>query len=199
MFWNKVAGGYDLFEKIYNKKVYEQIGIKVAEFINESDRVLECACGTGAISVSVAKNCRSLIATDYADRMLARAKKKLSHYENVKTEKADITKLRFADNSFDKVIAGNVIHILPNPCLALEELERVCIKGGMLIIPTYINNSANSSRAAVRFLELLGADFSRQFDIETYEAFFRTLGYKNVKHHIIDGRMACDIAVIKKE
>ena len=50
MFWNKIAGVYDLFENIYNKKVYARLGKRVAEFIDKDDLVLECACGTGAIS-----------------------------------------------------------------------------------------------------------------------------------------------------
>ena len=53
MFWNKIAGLYDLFENIYNKKVYTGTGKKVAEYINAQDEVLECACGTGAISIYI--------------------------------------------------------------------------------------------------------------------------------------------------
>ena len=55
MFWNKIAGLYDLFENIYNKKVYTGTGKKVAEYINSEDEVLECACGTGAISIYIAE------------------------------------------------------------------------------------------------------------------------------------------------
>ena len=138
MFWNKVARLYDLFEITYNKKVYKGTGIKVADFINAEDEVLECACGTGAISVSIAPNCRKLIATDYSEGMLKQTKKKLASYNNVKVEPADITALHYADNSFNKVVAGNVIHLLPNPKSALDELFRVCKPGGKLIIPTYI-------------------------------------------------------------
>ena len=45
MFWDKVAGVYDLFENLYNKKVYRETGIQVAKLININDKVLECACG----------------------------------------------------------------------------------------------------------------------------------------------------------
>ena len=49
------------------------------------------------------------------------------------------------DNSFDKVVAGNVIHLLDNPSEALNELLRVCKPGGKLIIPTYINIERNKN------------------------------------------------------
>ena len=57
MFWNKIAVLYDLFENIYNKKVYTGTGKKVAEYIDAEDAVLECACGTGAISIYIAEKC----------------------------------------------------------------------------------------------------------------------------------------------
>lgn len=41
MFWDKVAGVYDLFENLYNKKVYRETGIQVAKLININDKVLD--------------------------------------------------------------------------------------------------------------------------------------------------------------
>jgi ubiquinone/menaquinone biosynthesis C-methylase UbiE len=54
MFWDKVAFAYDFFENTYNGKVYANTGKKVAEQIESEDEVLECACGTGAISIFIA-------------------------------------------------------------------------------------------------------------------------------------------------
>ena len=54
MFWDNVSGVYDLFETVYNGKVYRRLGQKVAEEIGPKDVVLECACGTGAISSYIA-------------------------------------------------------------------------------------------------------------------------------------------------
>ena len=84
MFWDKISPLYDLFENVYNHKVYAGTGKRVADFIEDTDDVLECACGTGAISFYIAQKCR--------------------------------------DSRFDKVVAGNVIHLLPDPGKALAEL-----------------------------------------------------------------------------
>ena len=199
MFWNKVARLYDLFEITYNKKVYKGTGIKVADFINAEDEVLECACGTGAISVSIAPNCRKLIATDYSEGMLKQTKKKLASYNNVKVEPADITALHYADNSFNKVVAGNVIHLLPNPKSALDELFRVCKSGGKLIIPTYIYTSQDSNKFGIGFIQLLGFKHNRKFTEESYKEFFSSYGIDNAQYYIVNGRMPCDIAVISVE
>lgn len=199
MFWDKISPLYDLFEQVYNGKVYRGTGEKVAEFIEPSDTVLECACGTGAISIYIAQRCRRLIATDFAAGMLRQAEKKCREFENVVFRKADITHLKCKDNRFDKAVAGNVIHLLPNPELALHELERVVKPGGRIIIPTYINMSKGTGTAAVKFITLLGADFKRQFDLESYKQFFADMGYANVEYHVVDGRMPCAIAVITKK
>ena len=137
------------------------------------------------------------VSTDFAEGMLKQASKKCRHFKNVTFQKADITKLEFADGSFDKVVAGNVIHLLPEPEKALAELKRVTKPGGTIIIPTYINMSKGSGTAAVKFIELLGANFKRQFDFESYKQFFTDMGYSDVTYEVVDGRMPCALAVIK--
>ncbi len=59
--------------------------------------------------------------------------------------------------------------------------------------------SKNSAGIAVRFVELLGAEFKQQFDFDSYKAFFEDMGYPDVEYHIVDGRMPCAIAVITKK
>ena len=199
MFWNKISPVYDIFENVYNRKVYKGTGIKVAEFIDESDNVLECACGTGAITEEIAKKAQKVLATDFAEGMLKRASKKCRKYGNVSFRQEDITDIKSADNSFNKVVAGNVIHLLPEPEKALNELLRVVRPGGKVIIPTYINMARDSSGFAVKFIEKLGADFKRQFDLDSYKEFFEKKGFKDVEYYVVDGRMPCAIAVITKK
>ncbi len=199
MFWNKISPVYDLFENVYNRKVYKGTGIKVAEFIDKNDSVLECACGTGAITEEIAKKCRQVLATDFAEGMLKRASKKCRKYGNVSFRQEDITDIKSADSSFDKVVAGNVIHLLPEPEKALNELLRVVRPGGKVIIPTYINMARDSSGFAVKFIEKLGAEFKRQFDIDSYKKFFEDKGFKDIEFFVVDGRMPCAIAVITKK
>ncbi len=105
--------------KTFTTRRFTQAGKKVAEYINSEDKVLECACGTGAISIYIAEKCKNLIATDFAEGMLKQASKKCRHFKNVTFQKADITKLEFAGASFDK----NVSHFelfLVHQCVLLD-------------------------------------------------------------------------------
>lgn len=198
MFWDRVASVYDLFEDVYNRKVYRGTGKTVADEIKPTDDVLECACGTGAISVFIAPVCKHLTATDFSEGMLRQTARKVRQYKNVEIRKADMTELDYPDASFDAVVAGNVIHLLDNPVAALNELMRVCKPSGKVIIPTYINIYNGKPSRLVKLFEKAGAHFKRQFDLNTYKQFFANAGFKDVVYHVVEGKMPCAVAVIRK-
>jgi len=198
MYWDRISSLYDFFETAYNRKVFRGTGAYVGSLMESSDAVLECACGTGAISVDIAPKCRRLVATDLSDGMMRQAAKKLKDHKNVIIRKADIMHIRCRDGRFDKVVAGNVIHLLPDPAGALKELERLVKPGGKIIIPTYINMAKKSAGLMVKVLEKLGLHFERDFDLESYKQFFASLGYENVEYHVVEGRMPCAVAVIRR-
>lgn len=199
MFWDFAAGLYDIFENNYNGAVNKALSEKVAELVNENDDVLECACGTGMITKRVAPRCNSLVATDFSEGMLKQAREKCAVFPNISYAYANITALNFQNECFDKVIAGNVIHLLDEPKRALDELVRVCKAGGKIIIPTYVNNqNEGKPNLFVRLLEKIGAKFKRQFSFATYQHFFSEIGYTQVEYYLIEGKMPCAIAVISK-
>ena len=140
MFWDNIAGVYDIFVKVINRKTHNELKRIVGKYIESNDNVLECAAGTGMLSAVIAERCNTLVATDFAPKMIKRAEKNCSSYTNINFEYANIMSLKYPDDSFDKVIAGNVIHLLDEPLKALAELNRVCKPGGLLIIPTYMNH-----------------------------------------------------------
>ena len=198
MYWDQISSMYDFFETVYNRKVFRGTGVYVGSLMAPEDTVLECACGTGAISVCIAPKCRRLVATDLSEGMMRQAEKKLRSFGNTRIRKADIMQIKCRDARFDKVVAGNVIHLLTDPAGALKELERVVKPGGMIIIPTYINMAKKSAGIVVKVLEKLGLHFERDFDLESYRKFFADLGYEDVEYHVVDGRMPCAVAVIRK-
>ena len=91
-----------------------------------------------------------------------------------------------------------MIHLLDDPHAALKELFRVCKTGGKVIIPTYINIYNGKSSKSVKLFEKAGANFKRQFNLESYMDFYRSAGYENVEYHCAEGKMPCAVAVITK-
>lgn len=195
--WDILSPLYDLFETAYNGKCYKGIADEIKLHVCENDVVLECACGTGLLTLPMAKICKALIATDYSDGMLKQTRKKVGKYANTKIQKASILDLPFEDDKFDVVVAANVIHLVDDPAMALSELERVCKPGGKLVIPTYVNKESQSSMVAAKLLSLLGVDFKRQFSLESYKAFFAKHNIPVKEYRIVEGRMPCAFAIIE--
>ena len=198
MFWDRIAFIYDAFEKIYNNKVIRGTASICAGLIDYSDSVLECACGTGLITDAAAPRAASYIATDFSEKMMAKARRKLRGCENVSFRFADITALDFPSDSFDKVIAGNVIHLLDDPEAAVRELARVCKKGGKLIIPTYIGGENKKASALSGFVSLMGAHFREKYTLDSYADLFDRMGFEEITITIADGMIPCAVAVITK-
>ena len=77
MFWDHVAGIYDVFVNVINRKTHQKLKEIVSELIEPDNTVLECACGTGLLSAVIAEKCRRLTATDFSEKMLRKAEKKV--------------------------------------------------------------------------------------------------------------------------
>ena len=200
MFWDNVAGVYDIFVNVINSRTHQKLKEIVSELIEPDDTVLECACGTGLLSAVIAEKCRQLTATDFSEKMLKKAEKNCRSFRNITYAQADVTALSYPDGSFDKVVAGNVIHLLDNPLTALSELNRVCKDGGMLIIPTYMNKDDKGKTSGFAgAVGKAGADFKRQFTVESYRQFFLDAGYSDVEVTLAEGRIPCAVAIMRKK
>ena len=199
MFWDRVAWVYDVFANGINRRANQAMCAAVAAHIGPEDEVLECACGTGLLTGVIAARCRALTATDFSEKMLAQAERKYANCGNVRFAQADITKLDYPDGRFDAVVAANVIHLLDEPLQALRELDRVCRPGGRLIIPTYMNRTDKGTTNRVSgTIGRAGADFKREFTLESYQAFFAAAGYTDARYTLCEGRIPCAVAVLQK-
>ena len=199
MFWDHVACVYDIFANVINKKANKALCTAVEGLISSSDDVLECACGTGLLSGVIALRCKSLIATDFSTKMLRRAEKKYGKYGNVRFEQANILRLAYSDGCFDTVVAANVIHLLDEPYQALHELERVCKSGSKIIIPTYMNQTDKGRTIGISdAIGKAGADFKREFTLDTYKQFFSIAGYTDARYILCEGRIPCAVAILNK-
>ena len=200
MFWDRVAGVYDLFANYYNAGTHKVLCQEVVSLVSSDDVVLECACGTGMLTRHIAPACMHIVATDFSEKMLERARHKCRDYSNASFEYADILHLDYPDESFDKVVAANVIHLLDEPLKALSELDRVCRNGGSIIIPTYMNREKGEGKTSgfATAVGKAGADFKRQFTFSSYQQFFAEAGYKDASFKMIEGRVPCAVAELSK-
>lgn len=196
MIWDRVAGIYDLTSGRRNREVNDKMVHFIASKVQAEDVVLECACGTGLITQVIQPLCGQLIATDLSVNMLAQTRKKCGKASNLTVELADITHLQYPSNSFDLVIAGNIIHLLNNPKKALDELSRVCRDGGRNIVPTYVQKDGEKPSLWIKLLRFFGIPIKNSFSFKEYQQLFKDAGYSDVTYTFVEGKLSCAIAEI---
>lgn len=198
-FWDKVAGIYDISESI-NGRVYRAMLEGVRQVVPTGARVLDCAAGTGELSIAAAEKAESVLCTDLSLPMLERAKNKCRQkgLENVSFEERDIFELTDADNTYDVVIAGNVLHLLDEPEKAVKELYRVTKCGGKLILPTFMLEENRIALVITRLYRLFGFKPHENYTFKSYRKMLEGCGCGPFKLTEIKGLMPVGFAVMKK-
>jgi len=184
--WNIFAPVYEASMKS-QRQIYSYIYEAVSKAAEGKD-VLEIATGPGMIARNIAKSAKSVVATDFAQKMISVAKKK-PVLQNVTFEVADATALRFADGSFDVVVIANALHIIPEPEKALSEIKRVLKTDGILIAPNFIFRADGKKKFWQKILSLVGIRFKHEWTESQYKNFLESNGWQITKSELLKGRI----------
>ncbi|WP_223267705.1 bifunctional 2-polyprenyl-6-hydroxyphenol methylase/3-demethylubiquinol 3-O-methyltransferase UbiG [Streptosporangium nondiastaticum] len=111
-------------------------------------RLLDVACGGGLFGPHLAGKGYRVFGVDLSATALKEA---LGHGFDA-VARADITRLPFADESFDVVTAGQCLEHVPDPFAVVAELCRVLRPGGTLIVDT-IPDTRVARLVAITFAE----------------------------------------------
>jgi ubiquinone/menaquinone biosynthesis C-methylase UbiE len=116
-----------------------QFGLELVLKLSEpkqSDSVLDIACGTGIISCEFAKIASQVTGIDLTPAMIEQAKilQKDNNLKNITWKIGDVSNLPFDDNVFSIVVTRYSFHHILEPKKVLEEMKRVCISGGKIMI-----------------------------------------------------------------
>ena len=194
-FWDRIAGIYD-FAESFDSGAYKAMLEGIKQIVPEGANVLDCAAGTGELSIAAAEKAGRVLCTDMSLQMLERARKKSAKkgIKNISFEERDIFSLPDEDNTYDVAIAGNVLHLLEEPEKAVRELCRVTKQGGRVILPTFM---AKNSNPLIKIYTLLGYRAFACYTMESYEKMLKDCGCGRVKVTKISGLVPVAFGVIK--
>ena len=112
-FWNGIADKYSR-SPIKDIPAYDYTMERTQSYLNRTDKVLEIGCGTGTTALRLADYVSHLTATDLAPEMIRIARDKLSEsdHTNVEFKALDVDGLADSTDSYDVVLAFNLLHLL---------------------------------------------------------------------------------------
>lgn len=127
---------------LWDKIRAEELNKRVINIISPTNdkKILEVGAGVGGAAAYISE-CKEFVGTDLSGVAVNQAKKLFGNKPNFSFKTMDAMALEFEDNSFDVVIAKEVIEHLPKPQKAIREAFRVLRKGGLLVVTSPNRNS----------------------------------------------------------
>ena len=104
--------------------------------VKPGDRVLDVGCGTGTISLALAKRGATTFGMDASEPYLDGARRLRSHHR-VTYEHGDACHLQYSAASFDACVSTLVIDVVPEVELFAAEMRRVTRPGGLVACGTF--------------------------------------------------------------
>jgi ubiquinone/menaquinone biosynthesis C-methylase UbiE len=123
----KLFGHLNLLKRLQAKDIMKALNIQ------PRDLLLDFGCGSGYMTVEMAKVAQKAYGIDVIDYI-----EKIQIPEKLKGQlefiKTSGTRLPFLDNTFDKILASEVLPMIPDPTQFLSEMRRVLKPEGLLVI-----------------------------------------------------------------
>jgi len=141
-----IAENYDAVSNVYSRRRRGEALVKWAK-----GDILEVGAGSGAVAMMLPNRSR-LVVSDISEEMCRVAEKKLG----VKAVCCDAQDLPFKNNSFDTVIASEVIYCLDSPEKFVSEAYRVLRPQGTLLISCANHNVARFYDGLRRLMRKMG-------------------------------------------
>jgi len=113
---------YSMNKQGFNIWLFEQYDF------GQGSKVLELGCGIGNMWLEkddVLDSIDSLILSDFSDGILAEAENNMKKFSNISYKVIDIAEIPYDDESFDVVIANQMLYHIVNKQKTISEVSRV--------------------------------------------------------------------------
>ena len=134
--WDLAAGDY---EPLWGAQLAGvQSALLAAAALLPGEQVLDLACGTGHVTLQAAHAVGvqgSVVGVDLSARMVDTAQHRA--LPNTRFLRMDAQRLALPDQQFDVVLCSLGLMYVPDPALALREMQRVLKPGGRLVLSVW--------------------------------------------------------------
>ncbi len=135
-FWDWIARRYD--RQVHRDENYTQAVERIAKYLDPGDTVLDYACGPGVVALKIAADVTEVHAIDTSERMIEIGKQRARESEvaNVHFAQKTIFDDSLRRESYDVVLAFNILHLLEDARPAVQRASELLKPGGLMISST---------------------------------------------------------------
>jgi 2-polyprenyl-3-methyl-5-hydroxy-6-metoxy-1,4-benzoquinol methylase len=133
-FWDGASKNYDKTEARF-EYIHSKSRENTKKFLKGSDTVLDYGCGTGTSTCQFSCHVKEVHAIDISSKMIeiAREKAVVAKVKNVIFEQTDIFDSEFAKESYDVILAFNMLHTVPSPQDVVLRINELLKPEGLFI------------------------------------------------------------------
>jgi 2-polyprenyl-3-methyl-5-hydroxy-6-metoxy-1,4-benzoquinol methylase len=136
-FWDRSASKYDDSEPSTDPTHIKTVE-KTKKYLKVSDVVLDYGCATGTVAIEIADNAKEVHGIDLSSEMIEAAKRKASERKrgNIEFTQSTIFDERLKKESFDVILAFNILHLLEDTQKVMQRINELLKPGGLVISST---------------------------------------------------------------
>lgn len=136
-FWDGASKNYDKTEERF-EYIHHRSRENTKSFLKGSDLVLDYGCGTGTAACHFSEKVKEIHAIDISSKMIALAREKAvaAKVQNVSFEQGDIFDGKYVNESYDVVLAFNMLHTVSSPNDVVLQVNNLLKPGGLFISVT---------------------------------------------------------------
>ena len=184
VFWDKMSSNYDNQVKKYQQTYTDTIE-RIKKYLKKDDIVLDFACGTGITTIQISGFVKEIHAIDISQRMIDIAEEKAEKNEigNLKLYKTDLFNGEFEKNSFDVVLAVNILYFLKNAPENISRIYKLLKPGGLFISATdCLGEKISLLNRIKHFLSRIGIlPFMKMYSISELEDLVTDVDFKIIE------------------
>ncbi len=177
-FWDKVSNKFDRRSpKIDQTEIRSLENTK--KYLDVSDIVLDYGCATGTMAIEIADKVKKIHGIDISRKMIDAAKRKVTErkIENIDFAQSTIFNERYKRESFDVVLALNILHFIEDKKKVMTRINELLKPGGLIISVT---PCLGEKKSFLNILIFLLVFLQTKMGIVPYIRFFRISEFEDL-------------------
>ncbi len=200
-FWDKRAVEYDKDEKKWSDS-HNKVVEHTKKHLKTDDIIIDYGCGSGILTFQFADLVKEIHALDISSKNIEAAKQRAkgNKIENIVYTQTTIFDEEYKKESYDCVLAFNVLHLLENIPETLSRINELLKSGGLFISETTcLGEQKSFFRSIISFFSKIGLlPYVEKLSFSELEKMISSSDFQILETDVIGETMPTYFVVAKK-